>query len=160
MIANGFEQIEDFVEAFDNDTIHIEGVTADDLETINGLINENVEFVEEDEDFKSVSSPRINAFPPNVEPIGIPLPPIPIPETSKKDNHTGLKVAGGLVAATAAAIIGLGYLHKSGKLSKVTNEKLKTCIETLKIEDAAKKCHELCGSVKTKVTELVNSFKK
>ena len=51
MIANGFEQIEDFVEAFDNDTIHIEGVTADDLETINGLINENVEFVEEDEDF-------------------------------------------------------------------------------------------------------------
>ncbi len=51
LIANGFEQIEDFVEAFDNDTIHIEGVTADDLETINGLINENVEFVEEDEDF-------------------------------------------------------------------------------------------------------------
>ena len=50
LIANGFEQIEDFVEAFDNDTIHIEGVTADDLETINGLINENVEFVEEDED--------------------------------------------------------------------------------------------------------------
>lgn len=42
--------------------------------------------VEEDEDFKSVSSPRINAFPPNVEPIGIPLPPIPIPETSKKEN--------------------------------------------------------------------------
>jgi hypothetical protein len=81
-------------------------------------------------------------------------------ETSKKDNHTGLKVAGGLVAATAAAIIGLGYLHKSGKLSKVTNEKLKTCIETLKIEDAAKKCHELCGSVKTKVTEFVNSLKK
>ncbi|MBQ7970671.1 MAG: transcription termination/antitermination protein NusA [Treponema sp.] len=50
LIANGFEQIEDFIEAFDNDTIHIEGVTADDLETINGLINENVEFVEEDED--------------------------------------------------------------------------------------------------------------
>ena len=50
LIANGFEQIEDFVEAFDNDTIHIEGITADDLETINELINENVEFVEENED--------------------------------------------------------------------------------------------------------------
>ena len=67
LIANGFEQIEDFVEAFDNDTIHIEGVTADDLETINGLINENVEFVEEDEDFTNQVENETNESQPEAE---------------------------------------------------------------------------------------------
>ena len=67
MIANGFEQIEDFVEAFDNDTIHIEGVTADDLETINGLINENVEFVEEDEDSTNQVENETNESQPEAE---------------------------------------------------------------------------------------------
>ena len=67
LIANGFEQIEDFVEAFDNDTIHIEGVTADDLETINGLINENVEFVEEDEDSTNQVENETNESQPEAE---------------------------------------------------------------------------------------------
>ena len=67
LIANGFEQIEDFVEAFDNDTIHIEGVTADDLETINGLINENVEFVEEDEDSANQVENETNESQPEAE---------------------------------------------------------------------------------------------
>ena len=34
---NGFDQIQDFVDAFDADTIHIEGVSADDLEKELGL---------------------------------------------------------------------------------------------------------------------------
>ena len=42
--------------------------------------------IDEDDDFKKVSSPRVNAYPPNVEPVGIPLPPIPIPEQPKKEN--------------------------------------------------------------------------
>ena len=67
LITNGFEQIEDFVEAFDNDTIHIEGVTADDLETINGLINENVEFVEEDEDSTNQVENETNESQPEAE---------------------------------------------------------------------------------------------
>ena len=67
LIANGFEQIEDFVEAFDNDTIHIEGVTADDLETVNGLINENVEFVEEDEDSTNQVENETNESQPEAE---------------------------------------------------------------------------------------------
>ena len=46
---NGIEQIQDFVEAFDKDAIHIEGITADDLEEVNDLINNNVEFVEEEQ---------------------------------------------------------------------------------------------------------------
>ena len=45
---NGFDQIQDFVDAFDADAIHIEGVSADDLEKISDLISENVEFVEEE----------------------------------------------------------------------------------------------------------------
>ena len=45
---NGLDDIEAFIEAYDNDTIKIEGITADDLETVNDLINENVEFVEEE----------------------------------------------------------------------------------------------------------------
>lgn len=48
--ANGIEQIQDFVEAYDNDSINIEGVTKEALDKINELINENVEFVEEDDE--------------------------------------------------------------------------------------------------------------
>jgi N utilization substance protein A len=48
--ANGIEQIQDFVEAYDNDSISIEGVTKEALDKINELINENVEFVEEEEE--------------------------------------------------------------------------------------------------------------
>ena len=45
---NGIEEIQDFVEAYDENRINIDGVTKDDLDAINELINQNVEFVEED----------------------------------------------------------------------------------------------------------------
>ena len=45
---NGIEQIQDFVEAYDNDSINIDGLTKEALDKVNELINENVEFVEED----------------------------------------------------------------------------------------------------------------
>ena len=48
--ANGIEEIQDFVEAYDNESINIDGVTEEALDKINTLINENVEFVEEDEE--------------------------------------------------------------------------------------------------------------
>ncbi len=47
--AAGIEDFQAFVEAYDNDSINIEGVTKEDLDKINTLINENVEFVEDDE---------------------------------------------------------------------------------------------------------------
>ena len=46
---NGIEDIQRFVEAFDNDEIHIDGVSADELEAVNDLIEANVQFVEEEE---------------------------------------------------------------------------------------------------------------
>ena len=45
---NGIEEIQDFVEAYDENRINIEGVTKEDLDAINELINQNVEFVEEE----------------------------------------------------------------------------------------------------------------
>ena len=45
---NGIEEIQDFVEAYDAGTINIEGVSKEALDKINELINENVEFVEEE----------------------------------------------------------------------------------------------------------------
>lgn len=48
--ANGIEQIQDFVEAYDNNSINIEGVEKEAIDKINELINENVEFVEEEGD--------------------------------------------------------------------------------------------------------------
>ncbi len=45
---NGIEEIQDFVEAYDNNSINIEGVSQEALDKINELITENVEFVEED----------------------------------------------------------------------------------------------------------------
>ncbi|MBR4791659.1 MAG: transcription termination/antitermination protein NusA [Treponema sp.] len=45
--ANGIEEIQDFVEAYDDNRINIEGVSKEALDTINDLINQNVEFVEE-----------------------------------------------------------------------------------------------------------------
>ena len=47
--ANGIEEFQDFVEAYDNGTINIEGVSKEALDNINELINENVEFVDEEE---------------------------------------------------------------------------------------------------------------
>ena len=45
----GIEEFQDFVEAYDNGTINVEGVSKEALDKINDLISENVEFVEEDE---------------------------------------------------------------------------------------------------------------
>ena len=45
---NGIEEIQDFVEAYDNGSINIEGVSKEALDAINELINDNVEFVEEE----------------------------------------------------------------------------------------------------------------
>ena len=50
---NGIEEIQDFVEAYDNKSINIEGVSQEALDKINALITENVEFVEEDEEEKA-----------------------------------------------------------------------------------------------------------
>lgn len=47
--AAGIEEFQDFVEGYDNGTIKVEGVSQEALDKINELINENVEFVEEDE---------------------------------------------------------------------------------------------------------------
>ena len=48
--AAGYEDFQDFVEAYDNGTINVEGVSKEALDKVNELINENVEFVEEDEE--------------------------------------------------------------------------------------------------------------
>ncbi|MCR4580185.1 MAG: transcription termination factor NusA [Treponema sp.] len=53
----GIEEIQDFVEAYDNGTINIEGVSKEALDKINELINENVEFVEEDENAPAEEAP-------------------------------------------------------------------------------------------------------
>ena len=45
---NGIEEIQDFVEAYDNGSIKIDGVSEEELDKINELINENVEFVEDE----------------------------------------------------------------------------------------------------------------
>ena len=47
---NGIDEIQDFVEAYDNNSINIEGVSKEALDKINELINDTVEFVEEDEE--------------------------------------------------------------------------------------------------------------
>lgn len=46
---NGIIDIQDFVEAYDENSIKIDGVSQESLDKINELINENVEFVEEEQ---------------------------------------------------------------------------------------------------------------
>ena len=46
---NGIDSIESFIEAYDGGTIVVEGVTKEDLDKVNDLINENVEIVEEEQ---------------------------------------------------------------------------------------------------------------
>lgn len=46
---NGFAEIQDFVTAYDNKSINIEGVTQEQLDSVKKLIDENVEFVEDDD---------------------------------------------------------------------------------------------------------------
>lgn len=45
---NEIEEIQDFIEAYDNGSIKIDGVSEEELDKINELINENVEFVEDE----------------------------------------------------------------------------------------------------------------
>ena len=47
---NGIDSIESFLDAYDNGTISIEGVSQDALDKVNDLINENIEIVEEEAD--------------------------------------------------------------------------------------------------------------
>jgi len=54
--ANGIEQIQDFVEAYDENKIEIEGVSKEALDEINKLITENVQFVEDEETVEETSS--------------------------------------------------------------------------------------------------------
>lgn len=56
--ANGIEQIQDFVDAYENNSIHIENVTKEQLDAINNLINDNVEFVEEEEPAEEQVKPQ------------------------------------------------------------------------------------------------------
>ncbi len=48
--AAGFDDLSVFVDAYDADEIHVEGVTADDLDEVDRIINESVEFVDESEE--------------------------------------------------------------------------------------------------------------
>ena len=59
---NGIEEIQDFVEAYDENRINIEGVTKDDLDAVNELINQNVEFVEEDTEAAEETENEETAF--------------------------------------------------------------------------------------------------
>ena len=50
LAAAGIEDIEQFIAASDDGSVSkVEGVSAEDIEEINKIINENVEFVDEDE---------------------------------------------------------------------------------------------------------------
>lgn len=46
--AAGFDDIQTFVDSFDSDSIKIEGVTQEDLEKVNSIVRDVVEFVEDD----------------------------------------------------------------------------------------------------------------
>ncbi|MCI5607109.1 MAG: transcription termination factor NusA [Spirochaetia bacterium] len=45
---NGIDEIQDFVDAYENNSINIEGVSKEALDAVNELINQNVEFVEDE----------------------------------------------------------------------------------------------------------------
>lgn len=48
---NGIEDVQQFVDAYENDSLKsIEGLTAEEIEKVNEIINANVEFVEDEED--------------------------------------------------------------------------------------------------------------
>ena len=46
--AAGFDDIQTFVDSFDSDSIKVEGVTQEDLEKVNSIVRDVVEFVEDD----------------------------------------------------------------------------------------------------------------
>ncbi len=47
--AAGFDDIQTFVDAFENDSIKVDGVSQEELEKVNSIVRDVVEFVEEDE---------------------------------------------------------------------------------------------------------------
>ena len=75
-----------------------------------------------------------------------------------KKKTSPLLVIGGVLAGVAAIIGGLGYAHKTNVLSKLKDGWVKNTLK--KAEPVAEKCHEWCSVVKSKVTELINKFKK
>lgn len=66
----------------------------------------------------------------------------------KKKGAKKAGVIGGLVALTAASIIGLGYAHKTKCFEKLGEGWKKTAFGWL--EPAGKKCHEWCALGKRK----------
>jgi len=81
-------------------------------------------------------------------------------DTFVREEKSGVSTAGvigGLVALTAATIIGLGYAHKTNAFSKLKEGWMKDTIG--KLEPASKKCHEWCTTAKTKSTECWNKIK-
>ena len=63
-----------------------------------------------------------------------------------KKSVSAVGIIGGLVAITAATIIGLGYAHKKGAFKNLSDGWIKKAGE--KVEPVAAKCHEWCGVVK------------
>ena len=70
-------------------------------------------------------------------------------ETKKSPSMMGILLGGLTIGALAVG--GFGYAHKTGFFQKA--EWLK------KLEPAGKKCHEWCGTVKTKSIELWDKVK-
>ena len=59
---SGIVDIQQFIDAYEEDALkNIEGITADDIETINNIINENVEIVEEGDSSETQSQAEAEA---------------------------------------------------------------------------------------------------
>ena len=59
---NGIDEIQDFVDAYESNSINIEGVSKEALDAVNELINQNVEFVEDEaSDDENTEKPEAEA---------------------------------------------------------------------------------------------------
>lgn len=56
--AAGFDDIQTFVDSFDSDSIKVEGVTQEDLEKVNSIVRDVVEFVEDDSEKTEEEKPE------------------------------------------------------------------------------------------------------
>lgn len=56
--AAGFDDIQTFVDSFDSDSIKVEGVTQEDLEKVNSIVRDVVEFVEDDSEKTEEAKPE------------------------------------------------------------------------------------------------------
>ena len=54
----GFDDIQTFVDSFDSDSIKVEGVTQEDLEKVNSIVRDVVEFVEDDSEKTEEEKPE------------------------------------------------------------------------------------------------------